>query len=62
MGSKIRQNGERILKSGDGVKMLRASKLSPISVTITGGAPVMQNRCDYRLPKRDLVSVMQMLL
>jgi hypothetical protein len=44
------------------VDMLRAAELSPIAVTITGGDTVTQDGRDYRVPKRDLVSVVQVLL
>ena len=44
------------------VDMLRAAGLSPISVTITGGDAVSRDGKDYRVPKRDLVSVVQVLL
>lgn len=43
------------------VDMLRAAELSPIAVTITGGDAVTQDGKDYRVPKRDLVSVVQVL-
>lgn len=44
------------------VDMLRAAELSPAAVTITGGDAVSQDGRDYRVPKRDLVSVVQVLL
>ncbi len=44
------------------VDMLRAAELKPIAVTITGGDAVTQDGRDYRVPKRDLVSVVQVLL
>jgi hypothetical protein len=44
------------------VDMLRAAQLSPVAVTITGGDAVTQDGRDYRVPKRDLVSVVQVLL
>jgi len=44
------------------VDMLRAAGLSPAAVTITGGDAVTQDGSDYRVPKRDLVSVVQVLL
>ena len=44
------------------VDMLRAAELSPVAVTITGGDAVTQDGRDYRVPKRDLVSVVQVLL
>ena len=44
------------------VDMLRAAKLSPVAVTITGGDAVSRDGLDYRVPKRDLVSVVQVLL
>jgi hypothetical protein len=42
--------------------MLHAAGLSPVAVTITGGDSVTQDGGDYRVPKRDLVSVVQILL
>ena len=44
------------------VDMLRAAELRPASVTITGGDTVSSDGSDYRVPKRDLVSVVQVLL
>lgn len=44
------------------VDMLRAEELSPTAVTITGGDSVSQDGKNYRVPKRDLVSVVQVLL
>ncbi len=44
------------------VDMLRAAELSPAAVTITGGDAVTQDGRDYRVPKRDLVSAVQVLL
>ena len=45
------------------VDMLTAAGLEPISVTITGGDAVTQETArSYRVPKRDLVSVVQVLL
>lgn len=44
------------------VDMLRAAELSPAAVTITGGDTVTQDGRDYRVPKRDLVSSVQVLL
>ncbi len=44
------------------VDMLRAAELKPVAVTITGGDSVTQDGGDYRVPKRDLVSVVQILL
>lgn len=44
------------------VDMLRASGLRPTAVTITGGDTVSQDGGDYRVPKRDLVSAVQVLL
>ncbi len=44
------------------VDMLRAAELSPVAVTITGGDAVSRDGQDYRVPKRDLVSVVQVLL
>lgn len=42
--------------------MLRAAELKPIAVTITGGDSVSRDGLDYRVPKRDLVSAVQVLL
>jgi hypothetical protein len=44
------------------VDMLRAAELKPVAVTITGGDAVSRDGRDYRVPKRDLVSVVQVLL
>ncbi len=44
------------------VDMLRDVELKPVAVTITGGDAVTQDGGDYRVPKRDLVSVVQILL
>ncbi len=44
------------------VDMLRAVRLEPAAVTITGGDAVTQDGRDYRVPKRDLVSAVQVLL
>lgn len=44
------------------VDMLSAAGLSPAAVTITGGDTVSHDRDGYRVPKRDLVSVVQVLL
>lgn len=44
------------------VDVLRATELSPVSVTITGGDVVTQDRQDFRVSKRDLVSAVQVLL
>jgi hypothetical protein len=44
------------------VDMLRAAHLAPIGVTITGGDTVTQESGGYRVPKRDLVGVVQILL
>jgi hypothetical protein len=44
------------------VDMLRAVGLKPISVTITGGDAVSRDGKDYKVPKRDLVSIVQVLL
>jgi hypothetical protein len=44
------------------VDMLRAVGLAPAAVSITGGDSVTQDGRDYRVPKRDLVSVVQVLL
>ena len=42
--------------------MLRSAGLTPAAVTITGGDAVSQDGRDYRVPKRDLVSIVQVLL
>ncbi len=44
------------------VDMLRAADLSPVAITITGGDAVSRDRQEFRTPKRDLVSVVQVLL
>ncbi len=44
------------------IDMLRAAELSPVAVTITGGDTVSRDGRDYRVPKRDLVSAVQVLL
>jgi hypothetical protein len=44
------------------VDMLRAAELKPVAVTITGGDSASRDGLDYRVPKRDLVSVVQVLL
>jgi hypothetical protein len=52
-------------KTGAGaavIDMLRAAELKPIAITITGGDTVTRDGRDYRVPKRDLVSVAQVLL
>jgi hypothetical protein len=42
--------------------MLRAVQLTPVAVNITGGDSVTRDGSDYRVPKRDLVSTVQVLL
>ena len=42
--------------------MLRDARLNPVAVTITGGDSVTKDGRSYRVPKRDLVSVAQVLL
>jgi len=42
--------------------MMRRAQLSPYAVTITGGDAVTREGRDYRVPKRDLVSTVQVLL
>ncbi len=42
--------------------MFRQKRLAPTSITITGGDTVTRDRGNYRVPKRDLFGVMQMLL
>ena len=44
------------------VDMLRGADLSPAAVTITGGDTVSQDGQDYRVPKRDLVSTVEIVL
>ena len=44
------------------IDVLRSAELAPAAVTITGGDTVSQDRNDYRVPKRDLVSIVQVLL
>lgn len=44
------------------VDLFRASGLALIGVTITGGDAVSQDESGYRVPKRDLVSALQVLL
>ncbi len=44
------------------VDMLRAAQLRPAAVTITGGDTVSREGSEYRVPKRDLVSTVQVLL
>ncbi len=44
------------------VDMLRAADLEPAAITITGGDAVSRDGRDYRVPKRDLVSVAGVLL
>ena len=44
------------------IDMLRSAELRPVSITITGGDAVSRERMDYRVPKRDLVSIVQVLL
>ena len=45
------------------VDLLQAAGLDPVAVTITGGDQVSQvERNHYRVPKRDLVSTLQVLL
>jgi hypothetical protein len=44
------------------IDMLRAAELKPVAVTITGGDMVNRDGLDYRVPKRDLVSTVSVLL
>ena len=44
------------------VDLLRAAKLGPVAVTITGGDNVSFEAGGYRVPKRDLVGALQVLL
>lgn len=44
------------------VDMLRAADLLPIALTITGGDTVTQDGRDYRVPERDFVSTVSVLL
>jgi hypothetical protein len=52
-------------KTGTGapvVDMLRQAGLKPIPVTITGGSSVTREEGSWRVPKRDLVTTIQVLL
>ena len=43
--------------------LLRQAQLAPVAITITGGEAVVKEAWNrYRVPKRDLVSTMQVLL
>lgn len=42
--------------------MLRQHRLDPVPITITGGDTVGRDGAGYRVPKRDLVGVVQVLL
>jgi hypothetical protein len=44
------------------VDMFKTAGLSPVAITITGGDSVAQDSDGYRVPKRDLVSALQVLL
>lgn len=44
------------------IDMLRAARLEPVAVTITGGDKTTKDGDDFRVPKRDLVSAVQVLL
>jgi hypothetical protein len=44
------------------VDMLRQNRLSPVPITITGGDAVTRDGHGYRVPKRDLVGAVQVLL
>jgi hypothetical protein len=44
------------------IDMLRAADLSPVAITVTGGDAVSRDGRDYRVPKRDLVSTVSVLL
>lgn len=44
------------------IDMLRAAELEPVAVTITGGDAVSRDGRNYRVPKRDLVSTVSVLL
>ena len=44
------------------VDLLRRYGCSPIAVTITGGDAVTRDGDDWRIPKRDLVAVLQVLM
>jgi hypothetical protein len=44
------------------VDLLVRAKLSPISVTITSGTNVTRHDSNFRLPKRDLIACIQVLL
>lgn len=42
--------------------MLRSAKLIPVGITITGGQQIHRDGPDWSVPKRDLVSTVQVLL
>ena len=44
------------------VDMLTAAELKPVAISITGGDTVARDGLEYRVPKRDLVSAVQVLL
>ena len=44
------------------VDLLRESRLDPIAITIHGGVTVSREGRDWKVPKRDLVGVLQVLL
>lgn len=44
------------------VDLLRESRLDPIAISIHGGATVSREGRDWKVPKRDLVGVLQVLL
>ncbi len=44
------------------VDLMRQSGLRPIAVTITGGNQVTEDDNGYKVPKRDLVSTLQVLI
>ena len=44
------------------IDMLRAAKLAPVPVTITAGSVVTRDEYGFKVPKRDLVAVTQVLL
>jgi hypothetical protein len=44
------------------VDMLERAKLTPLAITITGGDVVTRERHGFRVPKRDLIGGLQVLL
>ena len=62
----LQQDGQLVVdQTGVGrpvVDLLRQAKLYCVAVTITGGDVVSHEGGDYRVPKRELVSTLQVLL